>query len=358
LIWIGASVIAIIALTFLLFKPTSIGSVDKNQPVGRASFDDFNSTMDKIDITTSGLPEPKPGSHYQVWYLGEGGETRRNIGPLSMKDGEGQLSFNHPDQENLLGLFDQLEVTIESNNDPNPNASSGEVMASSVFPPQSLIHVRHLLVSFKDAPDGEALILGLWNTADEVDNSAIELNQAFDDGDETLFRLKNEEIINQLVGSANTLQYRDWNEDGTINSNTDKYGLLANGPDNSLGYIPNSINHAQYAAEAADATDNIQIHSMHVVVCIENMRGWSEQLLDKALQLQAMPFGSDMEPLVKEIRLLSNQVLFGVDTNSNGLIEPILGEGGGGTVYEHAYFMAQMPLLLGKHRIPSPAVIK
>ncbi len=355
LIWIGVGILVFIGMAFLFLRPSLPPPKDNNQPVGRASITDFNAVMDKMVIIFSGLSEPKPGTHYEVWYLAEGGESRRNVGQVTMKNAEGQLAFTHPDQENILALFDQLEVTIESDNDPNPNEPSGEVVASSVFPPQALIHVRHLLVSFHGAPNGEALIQGLWYTADGIDNSVIAMNQAFKDKDEELFRLKNEEIINQLVGSANTEQYRDWNEDGRNDDPSDGYGLLANGPDNGLGYIPSAISHAQFAAEASDATDNIQLHSTHVVVSIENMRGWSEQLLEKALQLQEMPFGIEMEPLVTDMQALSDQVLFGVDTNGNELIEPILGEGGGETAYEHAYYMAEMPLLMGKHRIPPPS---
>jgi hypothetical protein len=38
------------------------------------------------------------------------------------------------------------------------------------------------------------------------------------------------------------------------------------------------------------------------------------------------------------------------------VIEPIKGEGGADTAYEYAYFMTEMPLLPGGHRIPLPAV--
>ncbi|MBL8102936.1 MAG: protein kinase, partial [Anaerolineales bacterium] len=342
-IWIGVGVLAVIGLAFFIFWP---GRQDINQPVGRVAFTDFNAVMDRTTIILSSVPKPKSGTHYEAWYLAEGGERRRNVGSITMNDnGDGQLVFNHPEQENILALFDQLEVTVESDNDPNPNESSGDVVASSVFPPQALIHVRHLLVSFHGAPNGEALIQGLWYTADEIDNSVIALNQALKDNNEELFRLKTEEIINQLVGSGNAAQYRDWNEDGQIADLSDGYGLLANGPDNGLGYIPTAISHAQFAAQAADATETIQLHSGHVVICIENMRGWSEQILEKALQLQEMSFGSEMEPLAAEMQTLSEQVLFGIDTDGNELIEPILGEGGGDTAYEHAYYMAEMSLL-------------
>jgi hypothetical protein len=92
------------------------------------------------------------------------------------------------------------------------------------------------------------------------------------------------------------------------------------------------------------------------VTCGENMTGWSEQLLEKAAQLQELPFDPEMEPLIKEMLELSIQVISGIDSNSNGLIEPIVGEGGADTAYEYAYFMAEMPLLPGAHRIPPPAV--
>ena len=85
------------------------------------------------------------------------------------------------------------------------------------------------------------------------------------------------------------------------------------------------------------------------------MTGWSEQLLEKSLQLQEMPFDTEMEPLISEMVLLSEKILYGVDSNGNGVIEPIAGEGGADTAYAYAYFMAEMPLLPGAHRIPPPA---
>lgn len=353
---IGLGILAILGIAFLIFRPSPSIQQDENKPIGTISYLDFNYVLDKVSITLSGLPKPKAGNHYEAWYLAESGEIRRNIGSIPLDaNGVGQLAFTDPDQNNILKSFDQLEITLESDNDPNPNESSGEVVASSIFPPQALVHIRHLLVSFHGAPKEEALIQGLWYATDETDNSVIALNEAFKNNDEKLFRLKNEEIINQLVGSANAEQYRDWNEDGKISDPGDGFGLLGNGPDNALGYIPTTISHAQFAAEALDATENIQIHGANVIICIENMHGWSKQLLEKALKLQELPFGSEMKPLVEDMLSLSDQALFGVDTNGNGLIEPIIGEGGGDTAYEQTYSMAEMPLLSGAQRIPPPA---
>ncbi|MBX3035408.1 MAG: protein kinase [Anaerolineales bacterium] len=353
----GVSILAIIVLAFLAFRPTASSNVNDVKPIGKASFLDFNAIMDKTTLTFTDLPALEAGTHYDVWAVAQGGETRRNIGTIKMdNDKQGQLVYISAGQANFLGLFDQLEVTIEPSNDPNPNESSGDVVASSVFPPLSLIHVRHVLVSYGGAPQGNALIQGLYWTADEIDNSVIALEEAFRNNDEEAVRKNLEEVINQLVGNSNTELYLDWNEDGTIDDPSDGFGLIENEDEENSGYIPTARSHAFFAADAPDATESIKIHSQHTIIAIDNMEGWAEQLLDLALELQEMPFGAEMEAIILEMRVLSDQILLGVDSNGNELIEPILGEGGADTAYEHAYYMAEMPMLLGANRIPLPAV--
>ncbi|HET7145492.1 MAG TPA: hypothetical protein VFI68_15845, partial [Anaerolineales bacterium] len=238
-----------------------------------------------------------------------------------------------------------------------PNESSGSIAASSVFPPFALVHVRHLLVSFPGAPEQIALAQGLWGVVDNIDNNTHDLQNAFSKGDETLIRKKTEEIINAIVGSAKTIQYLDWNEDGKIDDTSDGFGLLQNGDPGytDQGYITQTKSHAKFAAQAPDATENIKAQNADVAICLDNMSGWAEQLLQKALRLQEMPLGPDMKVLIEEMITLSNQITSGTDSNGNKLIEPITSEGGATTAYEHIYKMAEMPLLPGTHRIPPPA---
>jgi serine/threonine protein kinase len=353
----------LIALAFIFvgYRYWSISSVEEKTRVGQVAYLDFNNVLDKATLTLTGLPAPKSGTHYEAWFLAQGGETRRTIGEIEMgEDGRGQLVFINPNQKNILEGFDQIEVTVEPNNDPAPDDSSGEIVASSVFPPLALVHVRHLLVRFDSAPDHVALVQGLWKSAEDLNANVEELHKAFTDKDEERLRLKTEEVINQIVGSENPGRYQDWNGNGTIDDPSDGYGLMSNGDPgyNEQGYISQVNSHAKFAAQSLDATDNIQLHSAHVVICTNNMDGWSKQLLDKALQLQEMPLGADMEPLIAEMTTLSAQILSGTDSNGNELIEPIVGEGGAYTAYEHAYYMAEMPLLQGAHQIPPPAATK
>ncbi len=325
--------------------------------IGRISFADFQNALDKASVFTSGLPAPKAGTHYDVWLLSQGGETRRNAGKLELDEhGQGRLVFVSPNYSNVLQNFDQIEITLEPDNDPAPDEPSGEVVASSIFPPLALVHIRHILVRFQEAPEGMALIHGMKRAAEDLDVSVQELANAYEDGSEELFRQKLEEIINQISGSESP-EYKDWNGNGKADDPSDRYGLLYNGEKGygEQGYLPQTASHAQFAASARDATENIQIHAAHVIVCTKNMEGWAKQMREKAKLLQTMPFDEKMKPLVDEITALSIQILIGVDSDGDELIEPIPGEGGAATAYEHAYYMADMPLLRGEHQVPPPA---
>ncbi len=356
--WAGIGALTVVIVALIAYRFLSSSALDENMLVGQITYSDQNALVDKAIIKLTGLPAPESGTHYDVWYLAQGGEIRRNVGSIKMDNsGQGELSFTNPNQENILQVFDQVEVTIEADNDPNPNESSGNIAASSVFPPFALIHVRHLIVSFPSAPEQIALVQGLWGSVDVLNTSTYELQDAFSKGDEKLIRKKTEEIINDIVGNASTRQYLDWDKDGTVDDVSDGFGLLQNGDPGytDQGYISQAKSHAKFAAQAPDATENIILHSGYVIICLDNMNGWTEQLLQRALQLQEMPFGSDMELIIKEMLVLSNQIASGTDSNGNELIEPIIGEGGATTAYEQVYSMAEMPLLVGTHRIPPSA---
>lgn len=337
-----------VAGIWLLRKPP-IPRTDPNQQVGSVSFVDFNFVLDKVVININNLPQPEPGTHYEVWLLAQGGEERRSTGLI---DESGKASYTSPNSTNLLSRFDQVEITIEPNDDPNPGKPDGEVIASSIFPPMAFNHVRHVLVAIGSTPDGDALIQGLWWTADTIDTSVLDLSDAFSNNDEELLRLKTEEIINQIAGDDNDELYKDWNNDGEIADQTDGYGLLPNGEDR--GYLPQTSLHAQYAAEAPDTTQMIVDRAAELTVCVENMQTWGERILSLALKLQEMPFGPEMEAVISDMYIASENMLYGVDADGNKRIDPIPGEGGADTAYEYAMLMAEMPLLPGPNRVPMP----
>ncbi|HNO30923.1 MAG TPA: protein kinase [Anaerolineales bacterium] len=346
----GAVILAIVgALVFMLFRPTP---VDPNKPVGMAAFTDFNYAMDKFTVSINGLPAPQKGTHYEAWQIGQGGEFRSNMGTITMDGKSGQISYLDPKAGNIFERVDQVKVTLEADDDPQPDQPSGNVVASFIFPPLSLIHVRHLLAAFPEAPENAALIQGLWVTTDAIDTSAYELGQAFDKEDEEVFRTKAEEIINQISGSENSDLYKDWSADGRIDNPSDGYGLLENG---EQGYVPQTVSHAQFAMDASDATENIKMYGAQVITCSGNIESWAKEMLGLALQLQNMSWGPEMKPIVDGILELSSKMLYGLDADNSGQVESIPGECGADQAYIQSYFLADMPLFPGPDRIPPPA---
>jgi hypothetical protein len=82
------------------------------------------------------------------------------------------------------------------------------------------------------------------------------------------------------------------------------------------------------------------------------MDGWTNEILQLALQLNEMPVAPEMESIVAQLSILGDKLVHGVDTNGNGGIDPLSGECGADTAYEHAYLMTDMAIYVGPDRIP------
>jgi serine/threonine protein kinase len=321
----------------------SVGSA--GQTVGLLRFQDGSALVDEVTMTATGMPLPPVNSQYEVWLIEENGEQRRSIGelPLDAK-GNGTISFVDPEGRNLLGSYNKIEITVEPKPDPSPNPTS-TVAFSVTLPAEGLMHVRHLLVSFSGAPNKIGLADGLLKDASLIDNSAQQMLTDYKSGDDKSTRNEAEAILNLLVGKQSP-DYKDWNGDGRINDPGDGYGMLLNG--DNTGYIQGTYSHADYAASAPDATPNMKLHGEHVKICAQNIADWSPQLRDLMKQILTAPPGTDEGPAVRHAVALSDNILKGTDLNGNEIVEPIPGEGGAQTAYEHAYYMADIVITLKK----------
>ena len=358
-----------LALAFVIFRiiqPTSVTvsatppPIDPNIPVGRMRFSDFNNVMDLVSISITKPTRPDEGAHFEGWLL-NGDSTRiRDLGTFTFDaSGTGQLVFTDPGKNNLIKDFDRLVVTKERN-DISILAPTGEVVYSSVFPPQSLTYVRRVLVSDPDTPDELALMQGLYYYSGSYINMSINgdieakdftgLVKAFENGDEPTVRKRTEEVVNLIVGDQSDL-YLDYNGSGNLDNNDgDGYGSLPNG--DRLGYLQETALRAKLAADAADSTPNIRLYSENIQTCVRNMDEWTNQLLPLALKLNETPFGSDMKPIIDEMSLLGQNLMSGVDADHNGLVAPITGECGADLTYEYGWYMADMPVYVGPERVP------
>jgi len=335
--------------------------VDPDIPVGRMRFDDFNFYMDSISVAlNNNVPQPEDGTHYEVWLIGNDSETVRDIGSITHgPSGVGRLEFNNPSQDNLLRNYSQVQITREQDG-AAISSPTGEVVYSSVFPPQALEYIRYVIVAHDGTPDKGPLMQNLWYYSGEYINKSINgddldkayqgITQAFETNNEAILRKRTEEVINQIVGDLSH-EYLDYDGDGNVDNPGDGYGSLSNGEDR-LGYLQETALYAKFAADASDSTPNIRTHSESVQVCIQNMDGWTNEILRLALELSKTPMDAEMEPIIAQLSTLGNNLVHGIDENGNGLVSPVAGECGADTAYEHAYFMADMPLYIGLNRIP------
>ena len=382
-LWIGTGIFACACMSFMLLgvlgisvysifpktEPTQLSSVPTamvmehsevtpatgiiantgDPSVGVLRFQDGTAIADKITVNAK-LASPPESTQYEVWLIDNSGEQSRSIGILAAdENGTYSLTFVDSQSRNLLADYSRMEITVEPSPDNNPNPS-GEVAYSSGIPRGALAHIRHLMVATDETPNKIGMIDGLRNNATLINQSAEAMLAAYTGNQPQDIRNNAEALINLVVGNQDS-SHVDWDANGTINDPGDGYGILVNG--DQTGYIEGTHHHSSYSADAEDAAPNIRLHDEHVEISIHNIEEWAIQLRDTAKRIVQAPEGANIEADVRTAVTLSNQILNGLDINGNELIEPIPGEGGAVTAYQHAYYMADMPILPGKDQMPA-----
>jgi hypothetical protein len=318
--------------------------------VGLLRFQDGTAPVDQVTISTASMEAPAQGSQYEAWLIQDDGEQRISIGVIAFdQQNQGSLAFVDDEGQNLLGTYRTLEITREPDPDPSPNASN-DVAFSASLPPEGLTHVRHLLVAFNATPGNVGFVRGLEADTLLLNESAQQMLASFEARDEAGLDLHAERMLNLILGSQSE-EYKDWNGDGAIDDPGDGYGLLLNGE--NLGYIQGTSTHADLSLTSPDATQNMRTHGGHVKDCAANLDGWTTQLRDQLSAILNAPFDSpELEGTVREAVALADKIRNGIDVNGNEHIEPVLGEGGAVTAYEHAHYMADMDIVPGASQHP------
>jgi hypothetical protein len=328
-----------------------VAPADVTEPVGLLRFQDGTTVADQVTLSTSSMPLPPEGTQYEAWLIQDDAEQRISIGTIAFDpENKGSRSFVDSAGRNLIGTYSALEITIEPS-DSNPNPSNN-VAFFVRLPESGLTHVRHLLSSFGATPKGIGFIRGLDADTRLLTELSAQMLTAFETGNEAEMLLQAERMLNLIVGKQSSPDYKDWNANGTIDDLGDGYGLLFNGE--QLGYIEGTSKHADLARTSPDATQNMLTHGEHVKLCAENLSAWTGQLRGQLIEILQNPSNPDREALIRQAVALANQIRTGLDINGNEKIEPITGEGGAVTAYEHSYYMADMLILPAGNQTPTP----
>jgi serine/threonine protein kinase len=305
---------------------------------------------DALQIVLHGLSAPSSGSRYYAWLINQQSEHIIPLGPLSATDKTGQsysLTYSHGQASgtagpNLLGLGDKIEVTLEQGNVAAP---VGHVVLMGVFPPQAFVHIRHLLVSFPTTPGQIGLLVGVLEQTQELDAQATALQNAAASGKTTAVRCIAQSILDIIEGTRGAHYHSLGDGCAALNVTLtgDGFGLLGTAPgDNTSGYLDGTTDHASLAATQPDATNGIRLHASHVEIAMTNVKGWVSQADQEALTMLATP--TDAAAL-SGLVLACDHAYHGRVTNPDQTINPVPGEAGAQTAYEHGQFMATLSLV-------------
>jgi len=351
---IGAIAIVVAIGVLIVTRPSSPATIPSNiSPTGTASnaippansniglfrFQDGSAEADQVTFSSRSLPLPPEGSQYEAWLIEDDNEHRISLGVIKFdSENAASLTFVDNSGQNLLTKYHGVEITIEPSPDNSPNPSN-EIAFSAMLPPSGFSHVRHLLSAFNSTPNQTPFIRGLRNDTNLLNDLSQDMLSALEAGDGIIMRLKAEQMLNIILGNQSP-DYKDWNGNTNIDDPSDGYGLLLNG--DSGGYIQGAFTHANLSLTSSDATENMLTHGEHVKIATDNLSLWTPQLRDQLIAVLEATSLTDAEDSVREAVVLANQIHNGVDINGNENIEPIPGEGGAITAYEHSYYMADI----------------
>jgi len=269
-------------------------------PSGSLLFVDSASTPtgsdDGFRITASGLPALPSGSRYEVWFINQETEQIIALGQLVAGPNQTyQLAYtpgglNSKSAANVLSEGDMVEITQEQSNVVAP---SGRMLLAVKFPPQSFVHIKHLLLSFPTTPGKIGLLVGVLHQTELLNAQAGALNAASNKGDAALVRCLAQSVIDISEGSTgehykplsagckergvtqagdgfgllSPVQAAAPGSNGTSNSNGSDY----NGESGAAGYIKNAANHASLATATSDATEALREHARTVQVALADV---------------------------------------------------------------------------------------
>lgn len=304
-------------------------------------FQDGNAIADQARVVAQRIPAPPSGFNYEVWLIGD--NKRMSIGFLTLdENGMGELVYTDEQGDNLAALNDRSEITIEPVDDTKAS-SSGLVAYSYTMPADGLVSVRYLISSYANTPNKIALVQGLHNSIQKVNELAVEIQSAHGAGNEALVRQNAEAVLNLIVGS-NSPSYKDWDQDGFITDESDGYGLFLNG--SNPGYFQAISLETGNAVKSKDPSEPMVTYGENLKLSVQNLAQWTSQLQEMVAAVLETPEGAITQKMTADLVTIADQMLEGVDLDNNGNVDPVAGESGAQSAYQFAYSMADMPYVL------------
>ena len=298
---------------------------------------------DALTMSIQNLETPPAGFQYDAWLVNNATEQNIALGSLVANGSTFALNYsgdgsNGQAGTNLIGAGDEVKITLEQG---NATAPTGRVILSATFPPKAFIHIRHLLFSFPITPGKIGLLVGLLAQAQLLNAQALLLSNASTSHNTSAIQCASQSILDIIEGAQGAAYQTlptSCNAEG-ISASGDGFGLLGN-----TGYVALASAHASLAATQSDSTDLIRLHAGHVEIAMANIKGWATTVEQDALVLRTAPANT---ALISEIATLADHINHGVDINGDEHVDPVPGEAGAITAYNHGQLMATLQFVAG-----------
>jgi hypothetical protein len=296
-------------------------------------FQDSQSANDTFNLTVSNLPANPPGD-YHAWLTGEGAAL--DLGAITPDAaGDIHLLYLAPTGENLLAGYSGFIITVETAGS-TPAQPSSNVIFGGVISPSVLGPARQLLAAGDNAPDQKGYVIGLVEQAEEMLRHAREIDNAAQAGDTASMNRHIEHLTAILAGKGSP-EYIDFEGDGFITDPGDGFGIL--------NYAAAIAEQAQAVVDAPNANEAERAQAAQLIEVANAIQVMGVRLIQLRLAAHEARSSADQLAHTVEILAIADQLLKGRDANGNGIVEPVIDEGGAYTAYFQSQYLSAMGVL-------------
>jgi hypothetical protein len=318
--------------------PRPTARVVVGSPVGTLVYVDSQNGavghLDALKIHVRNLPALPANTQYDAWLINDQTHAITALGKLNGQGSSYTLDYQQPNT-NLLALGNDLWITPEQGSVDTP---SNRPVVIGVYPNGSYPIIRDMLVSFPNTPNQISLVSGLLDQAGRLSAQAQLLQASAGAGITARVQCAAQNIVDIIEG-AGEQHYQAptaFCVSRGFGDNGDGFGLLGSG-----GYLADVKGHAALIGSLPNATIYMHTHSVHVKIAVANIEGWVTTIEQDAINLVNNP--NDPSKVAEVVRL-ADRTYHGVDLDGDESIDPVPGEAGAVTAYEHTQLMVSLDL--------------
>jgi serine/threonine protein kinase len=268
-----------------------------------------------------------PGAHYDAWLLKErstGGEeadtdaSGEATAPLFLGQFDGLNGYLHltgSHDKNLLDSYQRLVVSVEQT---EANLVPAETFAFEARLASEGGEEALRLISGENEDQPGSLYGAKEQTLVAIQHKGFAQDE-LDGGNLAEAKRHTEHVINVLDGEEGE-HFGDVNFDGQAQNPGDGVGVR--------GYLEQLTAEMESIQQADGLTADQRFYASLVITTSTQRMEKTEEAIQQALKVIASDTQEEARPFLAELELLLDEVLNGHDMDENGVVDPLVGEGG------------------------------